>query len=153
MTRQAPAVWMRHGMVIRPTSEEADAMLRSFKSGDQFIGRFRKARSIKQNRLWWGLMRILVDHGVFPLIEAASDATKIACGHVEIRVIPDTGEVHMVPRSIAFESLSQADFNPIMEAGLDVVCSRWIKGVEKEALRREIFAAIDGPARIGERTR
>lgn len=152
MSRQVPAVWMRHGMTILPMSEEADAMLRSFKTGDQFVGRFRKARSVKQLRLWFGLMHILVDHGVFPMIEAASDMTKIACGHVDIRISPDTGEVHMVPKSIAFESLSQADFNPIMQAAIDVVCQRWI-GVSTETLRREIFAAIDGPARIGERVK
>lgn len=145
-------LWTRAGMVLRPVNEAAEDLLRTVKSGTEFIVSFRNPRSPKQNRLYWGLMSLLVEHNIFPTKEAASDALKIASGHCEILVMPDTGETFMRPRSIAFESLTAAEFNPLFHAMLQVVVDRWLP-VDAEVLRREVFAAIDGPARIGERTK
>lgn len=145
-----PPVWTRHGMSIVPMNDAAFDMLRSFPSGELFIGSFRRKRSLRQLRLWWGLMTILTEHQVFPTKESASNAVKVACGHCETIVMPGSGQVFFTPRSIAFESLSQAEFHPIFQAALDVICERWVKA-DKKALAREIYAAIDGPARIGER--
>lgn len=135
-------------------NEEAEAMLRGFKSGELFTGRFVRKRSLKQLRLWWGLMAILRDHGVFPTKESASDATKVACGHCDTMILPGSGQAIFVPRSIAFESLAQSVFNPIFAAALDVICQRWIP-TDAETLRRRVFEAIDGPgkAALGERVR
>ena len=150
--RDAPvAIWRRWGLAIRPANDIAEAMLRGLKEGEEFVGRFSKPRSLKQLRLFWGLMRLLVDHAQFPTLEAASDATKIAIGHCQTLVFPDTGEVVMLPLSISFAALSQDEFQRIYQAMLDVICARWIVGVGKEALEREVWRAIDGPGAIGER--
>lgn len=137
-------------MSIVPMNDAALDMLRGFSSGDLFTGSFHRKRSLRQLRLWWGLMSILVDHQIFPTKEAASDAVKVSCGHVDTLILPGSGQAFFVPRSIAFESLAQAKFNPIFQAALDQICARWIKTGSKD-LRREVYAAIDGPARIGER--
>lgn len=134
-----------------PANEAADAMLRSLKDGADYLGKFKGARSLRQLRLYWGLMRVLVDHQIFPIEDAASDAVKIGCGHVETRVMPDTGEVFLVPKSIAFESLAQAEFNEVFEAALNLICERWLVGTDREELREQVWAIIDGPAAIGKR--
>jgi len=150
--RDAPvAIWRRWGLTIQPANDIAEAMLRTLKSGDEFVGRFQRKRSLKQLRLWWGLMRLLVDHGEFPSLESASDATKIASGHTQILIFPDTGEAVMLPLSISFGSLPQDEFQRVFEVALEVICSRWIIGVGKETLQKEVFRAIDGPSAIGER--
>lgn len=148
--RGEPPVWCRHGVSIVPKNDAAMAMLRGFAPGELFTGRFARKRSLKQLRLWFGLMGILVEHQIFPTKESASDAVKLACGHVETLVLPGSGQTFFLPRSIAFESLKQSEFNPIFQAALDQICARWLPGAPA-ALRREVYNAIDGPARIGDR--
>jgi hypothetical protein len=147
------AIWARDGLTIRPANDVASAMLLSIKDGNQFIGKFRGVRSIKQLRLWWGLMAILVDHDIFPLQEAASRAVKIACGFTEFTILPDTGEVYYSPKSIAFESLKQHEFNEVMRAAINVICRRWLEGVNSDDLRKEVWRALDPPGAQGERIR
>ena len=148
--RGEPALWKRHGLSIVPMNDSAMAMLRGFPPGEIFMGKFHRKRSLKQNRLWWGLMTILVEHQIFPTKESASDAVKLACGHVETLVMPGSGQAFFLPRSIAFESLAQDKFNPIFQAALDQICARWLPGAPA-ALKREVYTAIDGPARVGDR--
>jgi hypothetical protein len=120
------AIWKRRGRSILPANDEAEAIMRSIKDGTECIGAFQTIRSTRQLRLYWGLMRLLVDNGIFPSLESASDATKIGAGHTDMRVMPDTGEVAFVPRHINFGSLSQAEFNEVFQQALAVICERWI---------------------------
>lgn len=145
------ALWRRIGQTMVAANDVAEAMLRTLNETAIYIGEFHGARSIKQLRLWWALQTLLVDADIFPTQKAASDATKIACGHVDIAIMPDTGEVNMIPQSIAFESLRQDEFNVIFEAALDVITHRWLEGVDKDELRRQAFKMIDPPWAIGER--
>lgn len=151
-TDSPQAIWTRAGMTIRPVNDVAEAMLRSKKSGEEFTATFRSKRSFRQLRLWWGLMNILVDHDIFAMPEAASRAVKIACGHCDELIMPDTGQVFLVPRSIAFESLAQHEFNPIMKAAIDKICERWIP-TDATTLWDEVCAALDPPDAIGKRVR
>jgi hypothetical protein len=145
------AAWIRRGPGLYPANEDAQGMLASLIIGKSYLGKFKAARSIKQLNLWWSLCGLLADHGIFPSAEAASDTIKIACGHTVIRVEPDTGKVHMVPKSIAFQSLAQHAFNDIFNPALEVIVTRWMQGNNAEELRREAFARIDGPKAIGTR--
>lgn len=95
-------------------------------------------------------MKILVDHHIFPTKESASNAVKIATGHVDIMVIPRINETVFVPKSISFESMPHEEFQPMFEAALVKISELWIHA-GTDALKREIYAAIDGPARIGDR--
>jgi hypothetical protein len=145
------AAWTRRGPGLYPANEEAQQMLASLTIGKSYIGKFKAARSIKQLNLWFSLCGLLVEHSIFPSAEAASDTIKIACGHCEIRIEPDTGKVHMVPKSIAFQSLAAHEFNSIFNTAIEVILERWMKGVEKETLRAEALERIDGPSKIGTR--
>jgi Protein of unknown function (DUF1367) len=145
------AAWIRRGPGLYPANEEAQQMLASLTIGKLYLGKFKTARSVKQLNLWWSLCGLLADHSIFPSADAASDTIKIACGHTEIRIEPDSGKVHMVPKSIAFQSLSQHAFNEIFNTALDVIVDRWMDGTQSEELRREAFARIDGPKAIGTR--
>jgi hypothetical protein len=150
--RDAPAaVWRRMGLAIRPANDIAEAMLRGLKIDEEFVGYFRRPRSLKQLKLWWSLMKLLVDHDQFPSLEAASDATKVAIGHCEVIIFPDSGEVLMIPRSISFSALRQDEFNLLFESALTVITERWIRGVGSDALRSEAWNMIDGPGRVGDR--
>lgn len=117
-------IWQRRNGGLFPANDLAEAALASVK--DECIAEPRTVRSLRQLRLYWGLMRLLADNSIFPSLESASDATKIAAGHTEMRFFPDTGEVVFVPRSINFGSLSQPEFNEVFQQALAVICERWI---------------------------
>ena len=149
--RGEPPVWRRHGLSIVPMNDAATAMLRGFAPGELFTGRFARKRSLKQLRLWWSLMTVLTEASIFPTKDAASDAVKISIGFVDTIIMPGSGQAFFTPRSIAFESLAQSEFNPVFQAALDAICDRWIK-TKPETLRMQVYAMIDGPSRIGDRT-
>lgn len=122
-------------------------MLRSIKDRAEVTGEFRGVRSVQQMRLYWGgLMALLVEQGVFPNKDAASDATKIASGHTSIVIQPDTGEVNMIPKHINFGSLPQHEFTPIFNTMIDVVLQRWFGGADQAEIRERIFEMLDDPA-------
>jgi hypothetical protein len=140
------AIWRRAGSTMVPANEDAQRALAALAEGKDYLGDFHGARSLKQLRLWWSLMAMLAEHELFPSRVAASDAVKIATGHADICILPDTGEAHLIPKSIAFESMKQVEFCELMENAIKVIVRRWLPGAEEE-LRREFFDAIDDPAR------
>jgi hypothetical protein len=137
-------IWKRRGRSILPANDEAEAVMRSIKDGSECIGDFKTIRSVPQLRLWWSLMRLLVDNGIFPSLESASDATKIGAGHVDMRFFPDTGEEMFVPRHINFGSLSQAEMNEVFQQALAVICDRWI-GVDRDDLLAQVEEMLTPP--------
>ena len=147
------AIWRRSGMAICPCNDAALDQVRSLAEGRDYLATwpFRGARSLPQLRLWWSLCGLMAEHSIFPTQLAASNAVKIACGHFDTLMMPDTGEVHLVPRSISFQSLSQEEWKPIFEAALTAVVERWVLGTDMAELRREVWRRCDGPAAIGER--
>jgi len=146
-------IWRRVGGVIYPSNDAALEAIRALVERKDYLAdwKFRGARSIQQLKLWWSLCGLLAEHSIFPTKVAASNAIKIACGHFDTILLPDTGEVHLVPRSIAFQSLAQEDWHVIFEAALTVIVERWMIGTDKADLRREAWKRMDGPAALGER--
>jgi hypothetical protein len=140
------ALWQKHGAFIVPANEDAKRMFDAMKQATDYLGEFHGARSLKQLRLYWGLAAMLVEHELFPSRQAASDAIKIGTGHVETLIMPKTGEVFLIPKSIAFESMKQVEFSEFMENAIRMIATRWLPGAEEE-LRKQFFDAIDDPAR------
>lgn len=153
MPRDVAAIWKKQGPAMFPANAAASDAFRAMKNRSEFSGVFKShsARSLFQIRLYWGLMQILVEHQIFPSVEAASDVMKIASGHCDLRVNPIDGQVFMIPRSIAFDSIDQHEFNLIFEGMVDVIVARYLTGVDREELRTEVFKALDPPNAIGQR--
>lgn len=95
------------------------------------------ARNPRQHRLLFALLKMLVNADAFPTIEAALIAVKFATGMVEAIVMSPT-ETKMIPKSISFANMTQADFVPWFDAALKAVSERWLPGVTSEELKREI---------------
>lgn len=70
--------------------------------------------------------------------ESAMDWLKLKSRHAKMLVDPSTGEIALVPRSIAFGSLDQQSFNRLFDRFIYVTCSEIIPGVEQKALRKAI---------------
>jgi hypothetical protein len=145
------AIWRRAGSTMVPANEDAQRALAALAEGKDYLGEFKGARSLKQLKLYWSLMGLISENGIFPSREFASDATKIALGHVDTVIFPDTGEAVFIPKSIAFQSMPQHDFSVFFESALDIICARWLGGANKDDIRKEAYRRIDGPSALGER--
>lgn len=127
------AVWIRDGSRAVPADERSLEFLRAQTDGAPFIAETRGARNPKQLRLWWALARLVAEQ--LDVIEVViSDDLKTALGHTETIKQRD-GNYKMVPKSIAFESMPQEDFNHLLTAAINKV-SEWLGSSEKEVRQR-----------------
>ena len=140
------AIWKRRGRCLMPASEEAEKLLRRLGEGGEALGDFKIPRSLRQLRLYWAIMAVLVEHGIFATDEAASSATKIELRHVDVVVTPHTGQIHLCPKHINFASMKQSDFDKLFTAAINVVCELWIP-MDADDLRQHVFRMVDGPER------
>ena len=70
------------------------------------------------------------------------DWLKIKARHVKIIQNPKTGQVAIIPKSIAFASLSQDAFKRVLDRMIFIVCSEIIPGLDEGKLRAEIMAMV-----------
>jgi len=121
-----------------PADSSAEEEFRRVPVGRVAYFEIKAARNPKQHKLLFALLKMLVNAGCFPTTDAALKAVKWATGHVEIMVIPGTGEVLTETKSISFANMPQGEFAPWFDAALKAVSERWLPGVTDEELRREI---------------
>lgn len=93
------------------------------------------ARNLKQHRLMFALLGILVENGFFPTTDAALTALKVAVGHVEPFIDPQTGQTFLTVKSVSFANMTQGAFEEFFTAALRAVAERWIDGVTDAQLR------------------
>lgn len=98
-------------------------------------------RNIKQHRLAWALAEKVSEACDFLHDrEDAMDWLKIKARHVKIIQEPFTQQVAIVPKSIAFASLSQQAFKRVLDRMIYVTCSEIIPGLDEGTLRGELEA-------------
>lgn len=100
-------------------------------------------RNPRQHRLAWALAQKIAEACDF-LFDAddAMNWLKIKARHVRMIHDPRTGQVAIVPKSIAFASADQATFSRIFNRMVYVTCTEIIPGLDESALRAEIEAMV-----------
>lgn len=138
-----PARRFRGG--ILPHGDDAQEMFATIKDGAEFICEVRTVRSLKQLKLFWGLMGLLAENcETFTSKDDAADNIKLDCGEVDWFVHHRTGVKFGRPRSIAFESMSQDRFNRFMNRVLFVIESEYLPGASM-ALMRRVYEMLKEP--------
>lgn len=109
--------------------------LQGIKDGAEFIAETRSARNVRQLNMWWALCGLLAenDHD-YDTKESASDGLKLALKHVET-FLDRRGELHIWPKSIAFESMTQEEFGPLFKAAINKV-AEWLGSAPAEVQAR-----------------
>lgn len=131
----AKGIWRRQGMVAVPVGAASIEYLQSVKDGAEFIAETRGARNVKQLHMWWALCGLLAENDRdYDTKESASDGLKIALKHVET-FLDRTGKLHIWPKSIAFESLTQEEFYPLFKAAIAKV-AEWLGNSPQEVQDR-----------------
>lgn len=144
----------RNGALV-PVDVDGMEALAKLRDGRDVMVEFKQARSPRHHRLFFALIRFAQMH--CPIFEGRSTdevlgAIKLATGHYDTYVDCETGKTLARERSIAFESMDQAEFAQFFENACNVMCKRWMPpGTTAEDVRRELIEMVDGPLALGER--
>lgn len=130
--------------VLAPTDEEGREILEAWPKGKEVIVSVHVARNPKHHRLLFALIRKLIEGGAFDGDEnSLLIYLKYATGLTD-PVADHNGDIHWVPRSIAFESMDQAHFNRFFDRACYVVAQNLLGGEDWIALRDEIVNTVEG---------
>lgn len=106
---------------IKPGDDHTEKVVRRWKLGAGYALTYKEARSLQYHRLIFGIATAVVDnapegsywHGKLP--EHFIKAVMLTIGCVD-EIMDMNGEVHLIPKSIAFENMSDEEFRPIGDA-------------------------------------
>jgi len=131
----AKGIWRRQGDHAVPVGAASVEYFSAIKDGAEFIADTHGARNLKQLKMWWVLCQLLADnHHYYQDRESASKGLKLAIGCVDT-LIDHTGKLHFWPRSIALESMTQEDFNPLFKRAIDKV-AEWLGAAPADVQRQ-----------------
>lgn len=139
-----------------PVDEEGAELMHSVKPvGRDVSMEVIQRRNPKHHRLAFAIFKFLQYHSDtfhdVP-IDRIKDAVKLATGLVDTFVKQDTGEAYYVLKSISFAAMDQTKFNEFFDAAVKVIAERYMpEGTTPEAVRKELFAMVDGPGALGSR--
>ena len=114
-------IMRRRGHAIHAIDQTEGEALEQFPEHCDLNVTITRARSLRQNNTYWGLLKWVVDNGpewiglTWPDKDHLSDALQIDLGYV--RYVADfDGEVHAYPESKSFQEMPQDKFNRYFEA-------------------------------------
>lgn len=132
-----------HGALV-PNETEAILLMQAWPDGKELMVSLHVPRNIRHHRLLFALLNEVIEGGAWDGdTDDLLDWCKYGTSYVRTAVGPD-GQVHMVPKSINFESMPQDKFSRWFDRVIWLVCDRLLAGHDWEALRADIYIAIDG---------
>lgn len=133
----------REGNRLAPVDPISEEDLATVPLGKDVLVTVKSPRNLRQFRLAWALAKKVSDACEFlPDSETAMDWLKIKARHVKIIQDPRTQQVAIIPKSIAFASLSQDAFKRVFDRMVYVVCAEIVPGLDEGKLRAEISAMV-----------
>lgn len=134
------ALYRRTLAGLIPADAAAEEGLRKVKMGALVTVEIKRPRNAKMLRLYWALVGLVwenVDNEVYPTTESLHRAFKRCLGVVEEYRMPN-GKVFEDTGSIAFDRMSQQDFDAFFNRVCDMVSKHFLPGVTDAELRREV---------------
>lgn len=125
------SIWRRIGNTAVPIGDESLEALHAHKDGAEFIAITKGARNLDQLKMFWALCTIVAENDRnIETKEIAKKNILTRLGYLDVWFDRDGG-MHLDPKSIAFESMTQEVFNPFFKRAIDLVCT-WIGSAPKE---------------------
>lgn len=96
--------------------------LETMKPGTWIRMEWASPRHPKHHRKFMALLQLITENSeTYNTIEKALVAVKLCTGHFDLMADPTTGEIIRIPKSIAFESMPQEEFDLFYSAAIDSV--------------------------------
>lgn len=109
-----------------------------------------QSRSVEHHRLLFALLRLvyhnLPEGSPYRSVDELLSAVKIATGYTSTIAGLD-GAQYLVPRSIAFDKMDQAEFGAFFQDTVNVICETIIPGIDRPELFDEVLELVAGDAR------
>jgi hypothetical protein len=103
-----------------------------------------RPRHLVHHRKWFALLQVIFPHQTaYPTMDSFLAAIKCALGHGETVKLPD-GRTVLVPGSISFAKLDQAEFSSFYDRALDLIVTRILPGIGREDVEREVEEILAG---------
>jgi hypothetical protein len=126
-----------NGDNLVPQAKYDREMLSQLKAFQPVRVKVARPRSLPRHRLYWAILRIVVENTeIFATMEALHKMLLLACGVTEPLITVD-GDIVLLPSSIAFENMDEAQFKPYFDAAMEIIRTRIMPGVNLDVLLRE----------------
>lgn len=130
---------------LEGADEHAKEAMRRWKIGETLRCTVKKPRSYRNHKRYFALITIVWEnlpeqyHARWPSMEVFRKAVQIAAGHVD-EIITLDGEVQLIPRSIAYDSLDEMEFSKVFSETM-VVCAKLLGDAGMHELEEEVMRA------------
>lgn len=117
---------------------------KKLKIGSEVLAEIRVPRNLEHHKKFFALLRLVMDNMPETLSERYTsterllDEIKFQCGYFEEHITL-SGRVTYKPKSIAFDTMNQTDFEAFYNKALDVVLKWFLTGNTKEEIIDEII--------------
>lgn len=129
----------RDGNRLVPVDPISDEEVQRIPLQKELLVSIKTPRNLRQFRLAWALAKKVSDAcDWLPDSETAMEWLKLKARHVKLIQDPRTDLVAIVPKSIAFASLSQDAFKRVLDRMIWVTVNEIIPGLAETDLRREL---------------
>lgn len=119
--------------------EATSEAMRKYKVGETYRAEVSKPRNLTMHRRYWALVTLCYQNSdQFKSAEQCHEYLKIRAGHCEPIASKTTGEVFLVPKSIAFSEMDDVGFAEFWNKVVQVICEEIIPGLDSDALELEI---------------
>lgn len=125
--------------VLRPATAHDAEVLGKLDNKKHFRATLSQARNPQRLKLYWSLLRAVTDNHPFYALageDALHDFLKLRLGLVD-SVIYHDGSTRIVPRSIAFDAMSETEFKTYFDRVLRLIETEILPGVDRADLLRE----------------
>lgn len=101
-------------------------------------------RNAKHSRKFHALLGVVFPHqDTYPTRDSFLAAVKMALGYAD-SVKLDKGRTIIVPNSISFGKMDQAEFDEFYEKALDLIQTRILPNINREDVEREVNEVLAG---------
>ena len=133
-------IWRVTETGLTPTDDEAWEALRAHKVGAEVLCEPKGARNPKQLRLFWALCAVVAENDEhYDTKEKAKEGILRALHHIHTFLDRD-GNLHVSTKSIAFESMKQAEFNVLFNDAINLIC-QWL-GTQPKDVRDHVYQMV-----------
>jgi hypothetical protein len=122
-----------------PDDEASAELARKFAVNETYKAEVTKPRNLKMHRRYWALVTMVFHNcDQFKSVEQCHQYLKLRAGHSTTVVSKTTGEVYLVPDSIAFDKLDDTGFQEFWNKIVGVICEEIIPGLSADDLQLEL---------------
>ena len=134
---------------MTPADQEAWAKFRrrleTMKPGTVLRMEWVSPRNATHHRKFFALLNLVAENSeVYNTVEKALVAVKLIVGHAEPFIDPVTGELTQLPKSIAYESMGQDEFEQFYNQAIDGIVEHVLTHIDRENADHLVQMIIEG---------